>query len=40
MLPNLVPVSKTMNSAFAPTPTVNAPVTAALPDIVTEPVNW
>ena len=39
-LPNLVPVSETLNSETPPTPTVNAPVTAALPDILTEPVNW
>jgi hypothetical protein len=40
MLPNLVPVALTVNSAFPPTPTVKAPVTAALPDIVADPVNW
>jgi hypothetical protein len=39
MLPNLVPVAFTMNSAFPPKPAVNVPVTAALPDIDTEPVN-
>ena len=39
-LPLFVPVAFTMNSAFPPKPTLNAPVTAALPDIDTEPVNW
>jgi hypothetical protein len=39
MLPNLIPVAFTTSSAFPPTPAVNVPVTAALPDIETEPVN-
>ena len=39
MLPLFVPVALTLNSETPPTPTVNAPVTAALPDIVTDPVN-
>ena len=36
----MVPVALTVNSELPPIPTVKAPVTAALPDTLTEPVNW
>jgi hypothetical protein len=39
MLPLFVPAALTVNSGKPPIPTVNAPVTAALPDTVSDPVN-